>query len=64
MPMMAVFFVANTQTLMNQRDRVQLMVYQSRLKPDSQEWFYARKVLQDSVRISLSDNMQHSNSIT
>lgn len=34
--------------LMNQRDRVQLSMYQKQLKADSQEWFYARKVLQDS----------------
>jgi len=45
--------LVNMQTLMNQRDRVRLIQYQMQLKPDSQEWFYARKVLQDSVCIAL-----------
>jgi len=47
--------IVNMQMLMNQRDRVQLSMYQKQLKADSQEWFYARKVLQDSVRITLKD---------
>ena len=43
----------NMQTLMNQRDRVQLTAYQRQLKGESQEWFYARNILRDSVRITL-----------
>ena len=49
--------LVNVQTLMNQRDRVQLMEYQRRLKADSPEWFYARSVLQDSVRIMMSESL-------
>jgi len=39
---------------MNQRDRVQLTAYHRQLKAESPEWFYARKVLQDTVRIAHS----------
>jgi len=47
----ALMNVCALQLMMSRRDRLQLLQYQSQLKPDSQEWFYARKVLQDSVHI-------------
>ena len=47
-----IYYFLPLQTFRNQRERQMLYEYTAKLKPHSQEWFYARDVLKDTVSMA------------